>query len=286
MTQRSKRAFTLIELLVVIAIIAVLISILLPALSLAKENANVAYCVANLRTLTITAQNYMEDEGDLVLPWHLGFQYENIGAMFASEYIYGGFQHTDENPQYQNTDTHLFPTRARPFNKYIAPGREGKDPIWKYVCKSDKTYATPLTGSSQPIPPPDAYSSWMVNGNSYAINWYWAESPPWNGSGSVYDINNMTAAGRELLKKKVGGSASRWVLFTEAAMNGYMYDARPIGGPGVSGLQELGMGWHRKRSTYAMGYLDGHAAYAFVDTRFTNGPNHQTWADPGTLRGF
>jgi prepilin-type N-terminal cleavage/methylation domain-containing protein len=62
--RKSKKAFTLIELLVVIAIIALLISILLPSLSRARELAKRTVCASNLKGLGEAHYIYAQD-GDV-----------------------------------------------------------------------------------------------------------------------------------------------------------------------------------------------------------------------------
>ena len=64
------KGFTLIELLVVIAIIALLLSILMPALSKVKEQAKFIICKSNLRTYGLVGVMYSTDNnGSLPDPW-------------------------------------------------------------------------------------------------------------------------------------------------------------------------------------------------------------------------
>jgi len=87
---RSPGAFTLVELLVVIGIIAVLIAILMPALSVARQSANRTACASKLHQICVAAQLHASDHQGYyplagVLP---GYDPVGLDDVYSTKYDY------------------------------------------------------------------------------------------------------------------------------------------------------------------------------------------------------
>lgn len=134
MITHARRAFTLVELLVTIGIIALLVGILLPTLSGAREAARRTKCLVNLRSMGTAMQLYMQTEGKDELP--------NVRPLAGDEQIPGDLSLIDV----------LEPYIDAPRPRKDADGNFISVDPW--ICPSDKQLVKGQTVS-------------MVNGTSY-----------------------------------------------------------------------------------------------------------------------
>jgi prepilin-type N-terminal cleavage/methylation domain-containing protein/prepilin-type processing-associated H-X9-DG protein len=109
-SMKERLAFTLVELLVVMAIIAILASLLLPALSRAKNRANDAKCMSNLRQCAVALNLYLQDYED-----RLFWTSTNISLDGMDWFVWAG---RTNNNQIGVAQGNLFNDTDRPLNHY------------------------------------------------------------------------------------------------------------------------------------------------------------------------
>jgi len=129
--RRAQKAFTLVELLVVIAIIAVLMSILLPALRRAREQVKRTVCANQVRQQTVALLMYaQQNDGKMPLMTFAGGQWLWDISYFASDAVMenGGDRKIFRCPSNQiNTTTENY-WRYSQFHNYFGSGIDSPEP--------------------------------------------------------------------------------------------------------------------------------------------------------------
>ena len=236
-----RRGFTLIELLVVIAIIAILAAMLLPALSKAKEKAQRANCMNNLKQLLLAHIMYGGDTNDrIALP--------NDSAT-ASAGLAGFLYRSDTTPAGLGAGV---PAGIN----WLLLGPEG-GVFWPYIHSKDAVtglsvnnigadHKVPLAWKIYqcPLDPPPAtaasFGSRTINFSSYCMNW---------------GTDNY---GRSLSQKISSYKPSNWLMWemnntTNNTSVNYFKDG--------TGNASKGIGQVHGGKGANLGWMDGHAGF-------------------------
>jgi prepilin-type N-terminal cleavage/methylation domain-containing protein/prepilin-type processing-associated H-X9-DG protein len=137
-----RNAFTLIELLVAIAIIALLISILAPALQRAKERARTIICRSNLRQYGVAAGMYLDDN-EARFPDPYVWLYTGAGTGGTpDEEIMGLEPDGSLWPYLKDKDIHICPTFGMVAKRTGRPKAQYSYSMNAYLGESRDCFAT------------------------------------------------------------------------------------------------------------------------------------------------
>jgi len=304
------RGFTLVEMLVVVSIVAMLVSLLVPSLRAAREQAKLVKCQSNMRQINVALLTYLT-EYDALPIYYMKNDSGCIGGLCT--WSYGGW--LGVNPYWDERYSGVFkiPAYRRPLTAYLVKG-EITPPVevlnpgetrskWKesggqpvFQCPSDKVSAQWQWGyhTYETAGVRLDYSAYDDVGTSYQMNYYWwyqtdkAPGRDHDGDGVVEPLPGVcekeeitTCNYPQLIDWPCRFRQGRqiWHKYTQHGSSRFVTLAEdPFDYAVVEMLQVIG--FHGRFSRHNLAFLDGHVSYMKPDTRRMSGP-HWTVVDEG-----
>lgn len=264
----KKHGFTLIELLVVIAIIALLLSIIVPSLRLAKEVATGAACLSNQKALATA--------------WHL-YQGDNDGFLVGGSTYHSGQRGTPyrwvERPLFNDTDNpeiNIYPGDAQITHEYRLNGiRAGR--LYPYVG-TEKIYNCPGDRTSVKATEPQwaVYRSYSITGLMNSEDFLGRQGGNMYGTINAFRTVNYPGGGTRQLKvatrfSDVRSPGNKHVFVEEDI---FMKQRFQLGGFVLMDGNNFERWWdwpaYYHKDSGTIGFADGHA-------------ESRRWQDPRTL---
>lgn len=286
--KQAPRAFTLIELLVVVSIIALLVSILLPSLSAAREKAKSIKCIANLGSCARAMHQYIAEYDQAAIdtkwaphktvgeypPGYTGWwgwgEYKSFTACINT---IGGVAHfTNLNPT---------PPRCKWLNRWVLKdqSKTGGHAYKMATCPSDKGFVeTPTHIFSSSADNPDFTGiyggrpwSWMA-GTSFLANYCTLRSGGYNATKDFWELGMNLKTSTDFER-----NAAEAIMYSEACMEQLTWECwfarRSLPGYKLRG-------WHKQWMECNAAFMDGHAE------TITTEPNVQVNSDQLDTSGW
>lgn len=246
----GRPGFTLIELLVVIAIIAILASLLLPALIMSRMKAQGAYCLGNMKQLAVAWEMYSHDYNDFLAPNSDPLD-SNAGKEPESPGWVAGVMNTLSDPQSLSENTNTDMLVGAYYAQFGSIGPYTRNP-GVYHCPGDRSTVT-IEGATYARVRSVSMNGWVGYDTR---DWAEPAAPP------LYRLNYRMS------DLRMPGPAETWVFIDERqdSINDGWFAVDMVNQGGSAELVDIPASYHNHAGNLA--FADGHAQpHKWVDPR-------------------